>query len=119
MSLARRIITAIRADIRKAIGYARNPPVYILTVFALGIIASMAIAVYVSTTASDRALRQVVEAEQQRRADEAAQAESARIASCRLITTVADAYAEDPPAVPSRTYDNVAKAWADLAKFCE
>lgn len=116
---ARRLNTAVRADLRKALGYARNPPVYILAVFALGIITSMAIAVYVSTTASDRALREVVKAEEQRRADEQRQAAENRIASCRFVVTIAQAYKENPPEEPSATYETIAQAWADLAKFCE
>lgn len=89
-----------------------------MIVGALGTIVCMGIAVAVSNANTDRAVKRMVAIERQRQADEAAATEAGRAASCRVITFMADAYAKDPPAEPSETYDNVAKAWADLAKFC-
>lgn len=102
---------------------------YILVVLALGMVVSMGIAVYASNINTDRAVGRMIAIERQRRADEAAKdaadaekarilAEAGRAASCRVIRIMADAYAKDPPATPSETYDNVKAAWADLAKFC-
>lgn len=96
----------------------RVPVVYIMVVFALGMITSMGVAVAVSNANTDRAVEEFRLGEERRRAEEAKAAEAGRAASCRLITTIADAYRQDPPAVPSKTYDAIAGVWADLAKFC-
>lgn len=102
---------------------------YQIVWLALGIIVCMGIAVGVSNANTDRAVKRMVTIERQRQADEKAKAdadaekarilaEAGRVASCRVIRIMADAYAKDPPATPSETYDNVKAAWADLAKFC-
>lgn len=102
---------------------------YILVVGALGTIVCMGVAVGVSNANTDRAVKRMVAIERDRQTEEKAKdaaeaerarilAEAARVASCRVINIMADAYAKDPPATPSETYDNVAKAWADLAEFC-
>lgn len=106
-----------------------HPAAYSILTLALGMIVSMGIAVGVSNANTDRAVKRMVAIERQRQADEKAKdaetserarilAEAGRAASCRVINIMADAYAKDPPKLPSETYDNVAKAWADLAKFC-
>lgn len=79
---------------------------------------SMFVAVAVSNANTNRAVARMVAIERQRQADEQKAAEAGRAASCNLIKTMADAYAKDPPEVPSPTYDNVLKVWTDLAKFC-
>lgn len=89
-----------------------------MIVGALGTIVCMGIAVAVSNANTDRAVKRMVAIERQRQLDEQAAAVAGRAASCRVIVTMAEAYAKDPPVLPSQTYDNVAKAWADLAKFC-
>lgn len=102
---------------------------YILIVLALGMVTSMGIAVYVSSANTDRAVKQMVAIERKRQADERAKdaveaerarqvAAASRAASCRVIQSMADAYSKAPPDVPSETYENVAKAWKDLASFC-
>lgn len=104
-------------------------PRYSIIALSLGMIVCMGVAVAVSNANTDRALKRMVAIERQRQADEAAQeaadaekarilAEASRAASCRVIVFMADAYAKDPPATPSETYENVKAAWADLAKFC-
>jgi hypothetical protein len=103
-----------------------RPGFYTIVTLVLGMLTSMGIAVYVSVSASNRAIHQAIAIEQRRQADERAQAAAGRAASCKLINTVADAEearlkttrenakaAGLPP--PS---DAVAKVWRDLAKFC-
>lgn len=100
-----------------------------MVTLAIGVIICMGIAVAVSNANTDRAVKRMVAIERQRQAEEEAKdaadaekarllAEAGRAASCRVINIMAEAYAKEPPATPSATYDNVAKAWADLAKFC-
>lgn len=106
-----------------------HPVAYSTLTFVVGMIVCMVIAVVVSNANTDRAVKQMVTIERQRQADEKAKeladqqkaaqlAETGRAASCKVINIMADAYAKDPPKVPSETYDNVKNAWADLAKFC-
>lgn len=108
---------------------ADHPAAYSILTLALGMVTSMGVAVGVSNANTDRAVKRMVAIERQRQADEAAKdaadaekarilAEAGRAASCKVVTIMADAYAKDPPATPSETYDNVKAAWADLAKFC-
>jgi nitrate reductase cytochrome c-type subunit len=97
---------------------AGHPAAYSLLVLALGMVVCMAAAVAVSNANTNRALARMVESEKRQEAEDAAAREASRAASCRVIAVMAEAYVKDPPPVPSETYENVSKAWADLAKFC-
>jgi hypothetical protein len=108
---------------------AHHPFAYSMITLAGGMLVCMVISVSVSVANTDRAVKRMVAIERQRQADEQAKdaveaerarrvAEAGRAASCRVIQSMADAYRKTPPDTPSETYDNVAKAWADLASFC-
>lgn len=94
------------------------PSTYGILTLVTGMLISMVIAVAVSNANTNRAVARMAAIERQRQADEKKAAEAGREASCTLIKTMADAYAKDRPVNPSATYDNVLKAWADLAKYC-
>jgi hypothetical protein len=111
-----------------------------MVTLAVGMLACMIISVLVSNANTDRAVKRMVAIERQRQADEKAKdrqrqadekakdaveterarllAEAGRAASCKVIKSMANAYAKDPPPTPSDVYDNVKTAWADLAKLC-
>jgi biopolymer transport protein ExbB/TolQ len=108
---------------------AHHPFAYSMATLAVGMLACMIASVLWSNANTDRAVKRMVAIERQRQADEQAKeaveaerarqvAEASRAASCRVIQSMADAYRKTPPDTPSETYDNVAKAWADLASFC-
>lgn len=79
---------------------------WLFIVTALGMLASMAIAVTVSITYMRSTLNETI-------AREKAAGEAGRKASCFLIETIGDAYMEEPPSSP--TGEAVVKAWRELA----
>lgn len=96
---------------------ARHPAAYSIAIVMAGMVTSMVVAVGISIQASNRAIRRAQEAEQRTRQEQAATDEANRVATCRFIKTISDAYKEDPP--PSKTGKNVAEAWATLAALCD
>lgn len=90
----------------------RHPAAYSVLIVIAGMLVSMTVAVTISIQASNKAIRV---AEQQR--DQ--QAAQNRAASCAFIKTIRDAYLEDPPNPPTKTYKTITQAWVDLAKNCD
>jgi type II secretory pathway pseudopilin PulG len=90
----------------------RHPAAYSIIIVMLGMLVSMTVAVVISVQASNRAIAHQEAIRQE-------QAAQSRAASCAFITTIRDAYLEDPPNPPTKTYKTITQAWVDLAKNCE
>ena len=90
---------------------ARHPAAYSVLIVMAGMLVSMVVAVTISIQASNRAIKR----QEQIRAEQTA---ASKAASCAFIVTIRDAYLEDPPSPPSKTYQTITQAWVDLAKNC-
>ena len=84
-----------------------HPVFYSMLTLAAAMFACMAIAVWVSISASNRALDQ---SESQQRGED----EKNRAATCNVVAKINDAYKIEPPVTAAG--QNVAEAWADLSR---
>ncbi len=96
-----------------------HPATYSVLIVIAGMLVSMATAIVISIQASNKAIARALDVQHKNEAAQAQLAEQNKEASCTFIRTIAKAYQEDPPSPPSKTYETIASAWADLAKRCE
>jgi type II secretory pathway pseudopilin PulG len=96
---------------------------YSILIVIAGMLVCMVTAVSISVQASDKAIDRALQIQREQDAKDAAQEAQRqaqnRAASCAFITTIRDAYLEDPPNPPTKTYKTITQAWIDLAKNCE
>jgi hypothetical protein len=93
--------------------------IYAVIVVLGGQIAIMGLTGWLSNRAIDQAIITERNAAAEREAAKRREEEENRAASCQFINTILNAYREDPPAEPSKTYDNIVDAWASLAERCK
>lgn len=84
-----------------------HPAVYSMLTLAAGMIACMVIAVTISVSASNRAIRQ-------NQQQEAEQRRAARDASCYLVRLQVKVFDENPPT--TQTGRELAEAWREAAR---
>lgn len=83
-----------------------------------GQLAIMGLTGWLSNRAIDQAIITERRAVAAREAAERREDAENRAVSCDFIKTILRAYREDPPAEPSKTYDNIVGAWASIAERC-
>lgn len=84
--------------------------IYLLLVFALGVLACMATTVGVTLSVVQRQNREI-------QRQELRQQEEGRRATCALVGRILAAYEADEDAPPSETRTNVINAWRDIGRL--
>jgi len=94
-----------------------------MIIVIVGMVVSMVTAVGISIQASNKAIDRALQVQREQEARttqlEAQRQAESRAVSCASIKTIRDAYLEDPPNPPTKTYKTITQAWVDLAKKCE